>query len=195
MQLQTNCLVRRQLWRNQRDWNFIHSSWNRSSLRPKPTIKESLTRSFNNHRSPVNRINDVGTISDVVAGSDSIRKNIFRGRTRGRGTVSLNRGISYTAPLSLSVSLSPLLFPPVSRTRWIQREKRSIDDSFLYSSTIKDNTRYTLQCVSRLRVSRQAFVGSTEITFNDTKRSRLDSRFTEPVTMAKKKKKDNDAIY
>lgn len=43
--------------------------------------------------------------------------------------------------------------------------------------------------MSRLRVSRQAFVGSTEITFNDTKRSRLDSQFTEPVTWIKKKKK------
>lgn len=87
------------------------------------------------------------------------------------------------SPPSSSFSLLPS--PNAMNTKG----KRSIDDSFLYSFTIKDNTRYTLQCVSRLRVSRQAFVGSTEITFNDTKRSRLDSQFTEPVTWIKKKKK------
>lgn len=125
-----------------------------------------------------------------MAGSDSIRKNIFRGRTRGRGTVSLNRGWNIVYGLSLSLS-SPLSssssssFPSPERDEY---KGKKIDDSFLYSFTIKDNTRYTLQCVSRLRVSRQAFVGSTEITFNDTKRSRLDSRFTEPVEQKKKRK-------
>ena len=127
-----------------------------------------------------------------MAGSDSIRKNIFRGRTRGRGTVSLNRGWNIVYGLSLPLSLSSPLsssssssFPSPERDEY---KGKKIDDSFLYSFTIKDNTRYTLQCVSRLRVSRQAFVGSTEITFNDTKRSRLDSRFTEPVEQKKKRK-------
>lgn len=97
-------------------------------------------------------------------------------------------GISYTASLSLSSPLSSSSsssFPSPERDEY---KGKKIDDSFLYSFTIKDNTRYTLQCVSRLRVSRQAFVGSTEITFNDTKRSRLDSRFTEPVEQKKKRK-------
>lgn len=51
-----------------------------------------------------------------MAGSDSIRKNIFRGRTRGRGTVSLNRGWNIVYGLSLSLSLppSPPPLPPLS---------------------------------------------------------------------------------
>lgn len=55
------------------------------------------------------------------------------------------------------------------------RKKKSVCDRWSILAIDETHTRYTLRCVSRLRVSRQAFVGRREITFNDTKRSWLGS--------------------
>lgn len=105
----------------------------------------------------------------VAAGSDSIRKYIS---WTDPWLVSLNWGDGNIVYVRLCSNATNNKGERIDRRSFV----------FFIRSRLKNDTRYTLRCVSRLRVSRQAFVGSTEITFNDTKRSRLDSRFTEPVT-------------